>query len=66
MNKIVTRLVKAGLMLDMKNLLRELRAPKLKPIKADKGMQGVKIFNIDDNSSVVSVERVVEHEGEEA
>ena len=32
-------------MLDMKNLLRELRAPKLKPIKADKGMQGVKIFN---------------------
>ena len=27
--------------------------------------QGVKIFNIDENSSVVSVERVVEHEGEE-
>ena len=45
MNKITVRLVKAGLMLDMKNLLRELRAPKLKPIKADKGMQGVKIFN---------------------
>ena len=45
MNKIVTRLVKAGLILDRKNLLRELRAPKLKPIKADNGMQGVKIFN---------------------
>ena len=29
----------------MKNLLRELRAPKLKPIKADNGIQGVKIFN---------------------
>ena len=28
--------------------------------------QGVKIFNIDENSSVVSVERVVEHDGEEA
>ena len=27
--------------------------------------QGVKIFNIDENSSVVSVERVVEHESEE-
>jgi DNA gyrase subunit A len=27
--------------------------------------QGVKIFNIDENSSVVSVERVVEHEDEE-
>jgi DNA gyrase subunit A len=27
--------------------------------------QGVKIFNIDENSSVVSVERVVEHENEE-
>ena len=45
MNKIVIRLVKAGLMLDMKNLFLELRAPKLKPIKADKGMQGVRIFN---------------------
>ena len=45
MNKIIVRLVKAGLMLDMKNLLRELRAPKLKPIKADKVMQGGKIFS---------------------
>ena len=27
--------------------------------------QGVKIFNIDEKSSVVSVERVVEHDDEE-
>ena len=45
MNKIVIKLVKAGLMLEMKNLFLELRAPKLKPIKADNGMQGVRIFN---------------------
>ena len=45
MNKIIVRLVNAGLMLDMKNLLREFRAPKLKPINADKGMHGVSIFN---------------------
>ena len=45
MNEIIVKLVKAGLMLDMKNLFRELRAPKLKPMKADKGMQGLKIFN---------------------
>ena len=45
MNKMVIRLVKAGLMLDIKNLFLELRAPKLKPIKADKGIQGVRIFN---------------------
>ena len=45
MNKIIVRLVIAGLMLDIKNLFLEFRAPKLKPIKADKGIQGVKIFN---------------------
>ena len=45
MNKIIIKLVKAGLMLDIKNLLRELRAPKLKPINADKGIHGVSIFN---------------------
>ena len=32
-------------MLDMKNLFLELRAPKLKPIKAERGIQGVRIFN---------------------
>ncbi len=42
---IVVRLVMAGLILDTKNLFLELRAPKLKPMKPDKGMQGVSIFN---------------------
>ena len=42
---MIMRLVNAGLMLDIKNLFLELRAPKLKPKKADKGMQGVRIFN---------------------
>ena len=44
-NKIVVRLVKAGLMLDMKNLFLEFKAPKLKPIKAERGIQGVRILN---------------------
>ena len=41
----MVRLVMAGLILDMKNLFLEFRAPKLKPMKADKGMQGDNIFN---------------------
>jgi len=43
--KIVVMLVMAGLILDKKNLRREFKAPKLKPMKPDKGMQGVSIFN---------------------
>jgi len=35
----------AGLILDKKNFLREFKAPKLKPMKPDKGIQGVSIFN---------------------
>ena len=42
---IVVTLVIAGLILDKKNFLWEFRAPKLKPMKPDKGMQGVSIFN---------------------
>ena len=42
---IVVTLVIAGLILDKKNLLREFKAPKLKPMKPDKGIQGVSIFN---------------------
>ena len=34
-------LVIAGLILDKKNFLWEFKAPKLKPMKPDKGMQGV-------------------------
>ena len=44
-NDIVVKLIIAGLTLDIKNLFLELRAPKLKPIKADKGIQGVRILN---------------------
>ena len=43
--KIVVKLVMAGLILDKKNLLLEFKAPKLKPMKPDKGMQGVSILN---------------------
>jgi hypothetical protein len=43
--KIVVMLVIAGLILDKKNLLWEFNAPKLKPIKLDKGIQGVSILN---------------------
>ena len=35
----------AGLIVEVKNLFLELRAPKLKPIKPDKGIQGVRILN---------------------
>jgi len=38
-------LMMAGLILEIKNLFLELRAPKLKPIKPDKGIQGVSILN---------------------
>ena len=44
-NDIVVKLIIAGLILDIKNLFLELRAPKLKPIKPDKGIQGVRILN---------------------
>jgi len=43
--KIVVTLVIAGLILDKKNFLWEFKAPKLKPMKPDKGMQGVSICN---------------------
>ena len=43
--KIVVTLTIAGLTLDIKNLFLELSAPKLNPIKPDKGMQGVSILN---------------------
>ena len=35
----------AGLTLDMKNLFLEFKAPKLKPIKPERGIQGVRILN---------------------
>ena len=41
----MVRLVIAGLILDKKNFLWEFKAPKLKPINPDKGIQGVSIFN---------------------
>ena len=44
-NDIVVKLIIAGLTLDIKNLFLELSAPKLKPIKPDKGIQGVRILN---------------------
>jgi len=43
--KIIVTLVIAGLILDKKNFLCEFKAPKLKPMKPDRGMQGVSIFN---------------------
>ena len=43
--KIIVTLVIAGLILDKKNFLWEFKAPKLKPMKPDKGMQGVSICN---------------------
>ena len=43
--KIVVMLVIAGLILDKKNFLWEFKAPKLKPIKPDNGIQGVSILN---------------------
>ena len=43
--KIVVRLVMAGLILDKKNFLLEFKAPKLKPMKPDKGIQGVRILS---------------------
>ena len=45
MNNIVIRLVMAGLMLDIKNLFLEFKAPKLRPINAERGIQGVSILN---------------------
>ena len=42
---IVVILVIAGLILDRKNFLWEFKAPKLKPMNPDKGIQGVSIFN---------------------
>ena len=42
---IIVTLVIAGLILDKKNFLWEFKAPKLKPINPDKGIQGVSIFN---------------------
>ncbi len=42
---IVVRLVMAGLILDKKNFLLEFKAPKLKPMKPDKGIQGVSSLN---------------------
>ena len=38
--KIIVKLVIAGLILDKKNFLWEFKAPKLKPINPDKGIQG--------------------------
>ena len=43
--KIIVMLMIAGLILEIKYLFLELRAPKLKPIKPDKGIQGVSILN---------------------
>jgi len=43
--KIIVTLMIAGLIVEVKNLFLEFRAPKLKPIKPDKGIQGVSIFN---------------------
>ena len=43
--KIVVMLVIAGLILNKKNFFREFKAPKLKPMKPAKGIQGVSIFN---------------------
>ena len=43
--KIIVTLMIAGLILEIKNLFLELRAPKLKPIKPDNGIQGVSILN---------------------
>ena len=42
---MVVRLVIAGLILDMKNLFLEFRAPKLKPIKPQRGIQGLRTFS---------------------
>ena len=35
----------AGLILDKKNFFWEFKAPKLKPMKPDNGIQGVRILN---------------------
>ena len=43
--KIVVTLVIAGLILDKKNFPWEFKAPKLKPMKPDKGIHGVSICN---------------------
>ena len=48
------RLVMAGLMLDIKNLFLEFKAPKLNPIKAERGIQGVKILNWQDAIDLAS------------
>ena len=42
---IIVKLMMAGLMLEIKNLFLEFRAPKLKPIKPDKGIQGESILS---------------------
>ena len=44
--KIVVKLVMAGLILDKKNFLLEFKAPKLKPMKPDKGIHCVRIFSL--------------------
>ena len=41
-------------MLDMKNLFLEFKAPKLNPIKAERGIQGLRILNWKDAISLVS------------
>ena len=43
--KIIVTLVMLGLILDKKNFFREFKAPKLKPMKPDNGIQGVRILN---------------------
>ena len=42
---IVEILIIEGLKLDMKNLFLEFKAPKLKPINAENGIQRERIFN---------------------
>ncbi len=49
MKKIIVTLVIAGLILDKKNFLLEFKAPKLKPMNPDKGIQGVSIFNCEES-----------------
>ena len=43
--KIIVTLMIAGLIVEVKNLFLEFRAPKLKPIKPDNGIHGVSILN---------------------
>ena len=41
---MIVKLVMAGLKLDKKNFFREFKAPKLKPMNPDNGIQGVSIL----------------------